>query len=110
MQPRENIIVAILTLGEGWHNYHHAFPWDYRTSELGFFRYNFTTRFIDFFAKIGWAYGLKSVPISMVQRRAKRTGDGSYTQPRTNDVWGWGDKDMFCEDIKETVITHQYSK
>lgn len=24
---RNNRLVAILTLGEGWHNFHHAFPW-----------------------------------------------------------------------------------
>lgn len=44
MEPRENVTVAVMTLGEGWHNYHHAFPWDYRSSELGYFRFNFTTR------------------------------------------------------------------
>lgn len=43
----------MLTLGEGWHNYHHVFPWDYKTAELGNYRYNISTAFIDFFAKIG---------------------------------------------------------
>lgn len=42
-----------MTQGEGWHNYHHVFPWDYKTAELGNYRYNITTAFIDFFAKIG---------------------------------------------------------
>ena len=28
----DNFIMAILTLGEGYHNYHHAFPNDYRNS------------------------------------------------------------------------------
>jgi len=27
---RDNGLVAILTLGEGWHNFHHAFPWSAR--------------------------------------------------------------------------------
>jgi stearoyl-CoA desaturase (delta-9 desaturase) len=27
---RNNGLVAILTLGEGWHNFHHAFPWSAR--------------------------------------------------------------------------------
>ncbi|CAL7934093.1 unnamed protein product [Xylocopa violacea] len=30
----ENKMVPLLIAGEGWHNYHHAFPWDYRSSEL----------------------------------------------------------------------------
>lgn len=27
---RDSFITAMLTLGEGYHNYHHAYPWDYR--------------------------------------------------------------------------------
>ncbi|KAG8308500.1 hypothetical protein J6590_002590 [Homalodisca vitripennis] len=106
MEPRENVTVAVMTLGEGWHNYHHAFPWDYRSSELGYFRFNFTTRFIDFCARMGWAYDLKSAPLSMVQRRVKRTGDGTYKNPFPDSVWGWGDRDMTLEDKKEVVVLH----
>lgn len=107
MEPRENVTVAVMTLGEGWHNYHHTFPWDYRSSELGFFRFNFTTRFIDFCAKMGWAWDLKSASLSMVQKRAKRSGDGTYTNPFSHSVWGWGDKDMAQEDIRESVVLHE---
>ncbi|XP_069356422.1 acyl-CoA Delta-9 desaturase-like isoform X2 [Maniola hyperantus] len=71
----ENKLVSLAALGEGWHNYHHAFPWDYRTSELG--RLNLSTAFIDFFAKIGWAYDLKAATNLMIVNRAKRSGDGS---------------------------------
>lgn len=61
IKPSDHPLIAVLTLGEGWHNYHHVFPWDYKTAELGNYRYNFTTAFIDFFSKIGWAYDLKTV-------------------------------------------------
>uniref|UniRef100_A0A8D8M386 Acyl-CoA Delta(11) desaturase n=1 Tax=Cacopsylla melanoneura TaxID=428564 RepID=A0A8D8M386_9HEMI len=88
INPSENLSVAILALGEGWHNYHHVFPWDYKTSELGTYSTNFTTAFIDFFARIGWAYDCKTVSPAMVATRAQRTGDGSH-----KDVWGWGDKE-----------------
>ena len=88
IQPGENLIISILTLGEGWHNYHHAFPWDYRTSEFGRFVTNPTTTFINFFAKIGWAYDLKIASIDTVKKRVQRTGDGSHS------IWGWGDKDL----------------
>lgn len=56
ISPVENLCVAIAALGEGWHNYHHVFPWDYKTSEFGEYKYNITTGFIDTFAKYGWAY------------------------------------------------------
>lgn len=53
MGATDNYNVALVALGEGWHNYHHAFPWDYKAAELGNYRANITTAFIDFFYKIG---------------------------------------------------------
>lgn len=55
-------MVSLAALGEGWHNYHHVFPWDYRASELG--RLNFSTAFIDVCARLGWAYDCKYFIIS----------------------------------------------
>ncbi|KAL4715562.1 hypothetical protein ACJJTC_009188 [Scirpophaga incertulas] len=72
----ENKVVSLAALGEGWHNYHHVFPWDYRTSELG--RLNISTNFIDAFAKLGWAYDLKAATTSMILNRAQKTGDGTF--------------------------------
>nr|BCB67646.1 Delta9 desaturase [Parietichytrium sp.] len=55
--PAENPSVAILSMGEGWHNWHHAFPHDYAASELGVSaQFNPTKLFIDFCAKIGLVY------------------------------------------------------
>lgn len=76
IMPRENIFVSVFTNGEGWHNYHHCFPWDYKASEFGATN-NFTTSFIEFFAKIGWATDLKVASDDMVTKRMSRTGDGS---------------------------------
>ncbi|KAJ8675191.1 hypothetical protein QAD02_010977 [Eretmocerus hayati] len=100
INPSENRGVAIGALGEGWHNYHHVFPWDYKTSELGNYAFNFTTAFIDFFAMIGWAYDLKTVSMDMVRKRVERTGDG------THELWGWGDKDLPREDREAAIIVN----
>ncbi|KAJ8956786.1 hypothetical protein NQ314_006662, partial [Rhamnusium bicolor] len=91
----ENLAVSLAALGEGWHNYHHVFPWDYKTGELGNV-YNPSTTFINFFAKLGWAYELKSVSKQMIARRAKKCGDGSHPQ-----IWGYGDTDIEKEDMEE---------
>lgn len=104
--------MAFLALGEGWHNYHHVFPWDYKTAELGNYRLNMTTAFIDFFAKIGWAYDLKTVSEEIIEKRVKRTGDGSHTvwgseHKEAENVWGWDDKDMPEEDRLDAKITHR---
>lgn len=95
ISPVENLAVSLAALGEGWHNYHHVFPWDYKTGELGNV-YNPSTTFINFFAKLGWAYDLKSVSRSMIARRAKKSGDGSHPQ-----IWGYGDSDIEKEDLEE---------
>ena len=78
VQAVENRIVGILAVGEGWHNYHHTFPWDYKTSEIGGNRANWTTKFIDLCERIGWAYDLKTVSDSVIEQRATRCGDGSW--------------------------------
>lgn len=77
IMPVENHCVSIFSNGEGWHNYHHSFPWDYKASELGVSN-NFTTSFIDFFAKVGWAYDLKIASEEIVAKRISRKGDGSH--------------------------------
>jgi len=72
----ENPLVAYLALGEGWHNFHHVFPFDYRAAELGgFSTKNVTTGIIEFLSKYGFTYELKSASDSMIEKRILRTGD-----------------------------------
>lgn len=91
--------MSLLAGGEGWHNYHHVFPWDYKAAELPTYGSNISTAFIDVMAKIGWAYDLKSASEDMVKRRVKRTGDG------THELWGWNDKDMSKQEKNEAIVT-----
>lgn len=66
---------------------------------------NFTTAFIDFFAKIGWAYDLKTVSHEIIQKRVERTGDGCHphsTGSTTTHLWGYGDKEQDAEE-KEMI-------
>ncbi|EDV93160.1 acyl-CoA Delta-9 desaturase [Drosophila grimshawi] len=98
-------IVSLLAMGEGWHNYHHVFPWDYKAGEFGNYTLNVTTAFIDFCARIGLASGRKSVSPDMVLRRAAKCGDGSRflsdEYAHKDQVWGFGDCDLPREDIVE---------
>jgi stearoyl-CoA desaturase (delta-9 desaturase) len=74
ISPAESLWTTITAFGEGGHNYHHTFPQDYRTSEMpGMF--NLTKIFIDCFAKIGWAYDLKTVGEESVSRQMNRQYD-----------------------------------
>lgn len=111
--PTENIGVAALTFGEGWHNYHHVFPWDYKAGEFGSYNMNGTTGIIDLFGKIGWAYDMKVVPHEVIKKRAIRTGDGSlYNDGKSHAhghshegaIWGWDDKDMEPEERQAAEV------
>ncbi|OWR43604.1 putative fatty acid desaturase [Danaus plexippus plexippus] len=71
--PVENWKVSIVAMGEGWHNYHHTFPWDYKASELAYF-INVTTFLIDIFGKIGWAYDFKVASPALVKAVIRKRG------------------------------------
>ncbi|XP_061388160.1 acyl-CoA Delta-9 desaturase-like [Musca vetustissima] len=98
--PGENHAFSGVTIGECYHNYHHVFPWDYKAAELGGSRNNISAAVIEFFAKIGWAYDMKTVSPDIIRSRVLRTGDG------THPVWGWGDKDQTKEEIESAVIVN----
>ena len=68
--------MAFFSMGEGWHNYHHVFPWDYRTAEMGIT--SWTTKLIEFFAQRGWAWDLKQPSHDLVAKTALKNGDGYF--------------------------------
>ncbi|KAF4792145.1 Stearoyl-CoA desaturase 5 [Turdus rufiventris] len=76
INPRQNTLVTLGAIGEGFHNYHHTFPFDYSASELGL-KFNPTTWFIDFMFWLGLVTDRKQAPKEMIQARKERTGDGS---------------------------------
>ena len=77
--PVENMSVSVLALGEGFHNYHHVFPYDYSTSEWGF-RINATTLFLDAMAAVGLVYDRRTAKGETVVARAARTGEVGKTR------------------------------
>ena len=56
MWPAENPIVSFGAIGEGWHNWHHKYPFDYAASEFGIDKqFNPTKLFIDTCCMLGLA-------------------------------------------------------
>jgi stearoyl-CoA desaturase (Delta-9 desaturase) len=54
--PAENPLVSFGALGEGWHNWHHKYPFDYAASECGVDKqFNPTKMFLDFCFLVGLA-------------------------------------------------------
>lgn len=67
VSARDNIIMSLLASGEGYHNYHHVFPYDYALSEFGA-KYNLGKLFIDLMAFTGQAYDLRKASKEYVQK------------------------------------------
>ncbi|XP_073661501.1 stearoyl-CoA desaturase 5 isoform X1 [Tursiops truncatus] len=76
ISPRQNPLVTLGAIGEGFHNYHHTFPFDYSASEFGL-NFNPTTWFIDFMCWLGLATDRKRATKPMIEARKARTGEGS---------------------------------
>lgn len=76
----DNVLYNIFTLGEGFHNYHHTFPFDYRNNENSSLWYinSLSTFFIDLCGLFGLVYDKKTATSDMIRRRVLKTGDGSH--------------------------------
>lgn len=75
MHAFENWVLGPFALGEGWHNYHHAFPRDYRASEIDGWGHNFTTKMIELLSKYDLIYDLVTVEEESIHTRTDRTGN-----------------------------------
>jgi stearoyl-CoA desaturase (delta-9 desaturase) len=64
---RDNAVVALLTFGEGYHNFHHMFAHDYRNG-VRWWQWDPSKWFINAMHWIGLAKNLKRVPWFKIQR------------------------------------------
>lgn len=77
INPAENVAVAIISGGEGWHNWHHTYPYDYAASELGSdAHYNPTKMFIDVCAYVGVASDRKRALNAWNNFKSKQISNG----------------------------------
>lgn len=75
----DNKFMVYWTFGEGYHNFHHAFPMDFKGGEHGGIEYfNIITVLILAAEKCGWVWDLKTTSPEMIANRIRRTGDGSH--------------------------------
>lgn len=67
LSPRNCWFVALITWGEGYHNFHHEFPVDYRNG-IRWYQWDPTKWFIWFCDKINLASDLKRFPENEIQK------------------------------------------
>jgi len=76
--PSENPIVSFCSVGEGWHNWHHKYPFDYAASEYGISsQFNPSKLFIDILAAVGLVWGRKRGTAAWAHGRARRDRDSA---------------------------------
>lgn len=74
--PAENPAVAFLSVGEGWHNWHHKYPYDYAASEFGLSsQFNPSKLVIDGLAVLGLVWGRKRATVAWSMGRTRRDRD-----------------------------------
>eukprot|EP01113_Clastostelium_recurvatum_P005982 TRINITY_DN126_c0_g1_i2.p1 TRINITY_DN126_c0_g1~~TRINITY_DN126_c0_g1_i2.p1 ORF type:complete len:776 (-),score=232.97 TRINITY_DN126_c0_g1_i2:56-2383(-) len=121
--PRDSILTALLTFGEGYHNFHHEFPHDYRNA-IFFWQYDPTKWFIKAMEMCGLASNLKvfsqnevmkgrvQMSQKMLDKKAQDVDWGFtpaelplYTKQTLADAVAQGRKLLVCEGIVHDVAT-----
>ena len=65
--PRDHVVTALLTFGEGYHNFHHEFPNDYRNG-IQWYHYDPTKWVIAALGAIGFTTNLRVFPKNEIRR------------------------------------------
>lgn len=80
--PAENPFVSWCAVGEGWHNWHHKYPFDYAASEFGISsQFNPSKLFIDILANLGLVWNRKRGTAAWTLGRARRDRDAANGVP-----------------------------
>ena len=64
---RDNTLLAFFTYGEGYHNYHHTFQWDYRNG-IRWWHFDPTKWIISLLALIGLTHDLKRCNTAQIEK------------------------------------------
>ncbi|KAF7348435.1 Acyl-CoA desaturase [Mycena venus] len=91
--PRDHLITALCTIGEGYHNFHHQFPMDYRNA-IKWYQYDPTKWFIWVCQQLGLASHLKVFPdnevrkgqLTMQLKRLRETQESLAWPSDSNDL------------------------
>jgi stearoyl-CoA desaturase (Delta-9 desaturase) len=85
--PRDHVITALVTLGEGYHNFHHEFPSDYRNA-IEWHQYDPTKWSIWIWKQLGLAYDLKQFKQNEIEKGRVQQMQKKLDQRRHALDWG----------------------
>ncbi|KAF8890431.1 hypothetical protein BD779DRAFT_1438474 [Infundibulicybe gibba] len=93
LTPRDHFISAFVTLGEGYHNFHHQFPMDYRNA-FRWYQWDPTKWFIATCRFFGLAYHLKIFPSNEIEKGALTMKLKSLKETQDALLWPKGPDDL----------------
>ncbi|ROT38637.1 cytochrome b5-like Heme/Steroid binding domain-containing protein [Sodiomyces alkalinus F11] len=85
--PRDHVVTALVTLGEGYHNFHHEFPSDYRNA-IEWYQYDPTKWAIWCWKKLGLASNLKQFRSNEIEKGRVQQLQKRIDQKRATLDWG----------------------
>ncbi|KAL7041917.1 hypothetical protein ACKWTF_000956 [Chironomus riparius] len=102
----DNIFAIIFTFGEGFHNFHHTFPSDYKCAEFGDLKhFNLSACIIDWWYRQGWVTDRNEATASMIAQTKIKSGDGTHwfesENILSNPQWGHKDEQKIEEFFKD---------
>ena len=77
---RDSFLTALITFGEGYHNFHHRFQSDYRNG-VRWWQFDPTKWWVWMLSKLGLTWDLKRVPAHVIER-ARQAVQAELTAPR----------------------------
>lgn len=85
--PRDHVLTALATFGEGYHNFHHEFPSDYRNA-LKWYQYDPTKIFIYLSSLVGLAYNLQTFSQNAIEQGLVQQKQKKLDKWRSRLDWG----------------------
>jgi len=91
--PKDHFVTAILTFGEGYHNFHHEFPYDFRNA-IYWYQYDPTKWFILALRSIGLAWNLKEFGNNEIQMGVWQMKKKTVDEEKKKHLWPIPDSDL----------------
>lgn len=85
--PRDHVVTALATMGEGYHNFHHEFPSDYRNA-IRWYQYDPTKWAIWCWGQVGLARDLKMFRENEIEKGRVQQLQKKVDKKRAELDWG----------------------
>lgn len=104
--PRDSSWVSLLTFGEGYHNFHHEFPYDFRNG-VHWYAYDPSKWTIWLFSIFGLTYDLKRFPTNEIEKGRLQMSQKRLENKLAQLNWGQPIEDLplfTMDDVKRRCL------